>query len=199
MATLPPVPLPGARARPDATERILKAAATRLAISGASAMTMQEVAEEAGVSKGLIHYHFQDKDTLLVRLVVWITEGLVRREQSALARSTPHGAIDDLWRWLEAELARGHVRALVELAGWRGGSVRPAAAEAMRMRRVAATASAERLFSLLALRPRVPAVLLGDLLVAFVDGLACSPAGTGGTDARAAFDVLWLALLGLAE
>jgi AcrR family transcriptional regulator len=185
--------------RSDATERILKAAATRLAISGASMMTMQEVAEEAGVSKGLIHYHFHDKDTLLVRLVGWITEGLVRREGAALATSTPQGAIDDLWRWLEAELARGHVRALVELAGWHTGGVRSAAAEAMRMRRMASRTSAERLFALLALRPRVPSVLLGDLLVTFLDGLASTPARAGGGEARAAFDVLWLALLGLAE
>jgi hypothetical protein len=42
-------------------------------------------------------------------------------------------------------------------------------------------------------------VLLGDLLVTFVDGLASAPTGAGGADARAAFDVLWLALLGLAE
>ena len=194
-----PVPHPDAGARPGATERILKAAATRLAMSGASALTMQEVAEEAGVSKALIHYHFHDKDTLLARLVLWITEGLVRREHAALATSTPHGAIDDLWRWLDAELARGHIRALVELAGWRAGQVSDAAAEAMRMRRLASTASAERLFSLLALRPRVPAVLLGDLLVTFVDGLASVPPGTGGIEVRAAFDVLWLALLGLAE
>ena len=199
MTATPPLPFPGARVRPDATERILKAAATRLAVSGASAMTMQEVAEEAGVSKGLIHYHFHDKDTLLVRLVRWIDDGLVRRERAALAASTPHGAIDDLWRWLDGELARGHVRALVELAGWPGAGVRSATADAMRMRRMAATASAERLFALLALRPRVPSVLLGELLVTFVDGLASSPAGAGGTDARAAFDVLWLALLGLAE
>ena len=61
----PPPSVPAARMRPDATERILKAAATRLAISGASMLTMQEIAEEAGVSKGLIHYHFHDKDTLL--------------------------------------------------------------------------------------------------------------------------------------
>src|SRR5688572_24743307 len=194
----PSLPLPS-RTRPDATARILEAAAGRLAVSGASALTMQEVADEAGVSKGLIHYHFQDKDTLLARLVLWMAEGLVRRERAALAASTPHGAIDDLWRWLEAELARGHMRALVELAGWRGGNVRPATAEAMRMRRVAATASAERLFALLALRPRVPSVLVGDLLVTFVDGLASVPAGVGGEDTRAAFDVLWLALLGLAD
>lgn len=199
MTATPPVPIPKAHARPDATERILKAAATRLAVSGASALTMQEVAEEAGVSKGLIHYHFHDKDTLLARLVLWITEGLVRREQDALSASTPHGAIDDLWSWLEAELARGHVRALVELASWRSGAVGDATAEAVRVRRMASTASAERLFALLALRPRVPPVLLGDLLVTFIDGLASVPAGAGGVEARAAFDVLWLALLGLAE
>ena len=199
MTATPPFPASAPRMRPDATERILQAAATRLAISGASVMTMQEVAEEAGVSKGLIHYHFHDKDTLLVRLVMWIAEGLVRREHAALATSAPQGAIDDLWRWLEEELARGHVRALVELAGWRGGRVRSSAAEAMRMRRMAATASAERLFALLALRPRVPLVLLGDLLVTFLDGLASAPARAQGAEARAAFDVLWLALLGLAE
>ena len=199
MTATPSVPVPNSRARPDATERILRAAATRLAVSGASALTMHEVAEEAGVSKGLIHYHFHDKDTLLARLVLWITEGLVRREREALSTSTPHRAIDDLWRWLEAELARGHVRALVELAGWRGGDVSGAAAEAMRVRRMAATASAERLFALLALRPRVPPILLGDLLVTFTDGLASVPAGVAGAETRAAFDVLWLALLGLAE
>jgi AcrR family transcriptional regulator len=180
-------------------ERILKAAATRLAISGASVLTMQEVAEEAGVSKGLIHYHFHDKDTLLARLVLWMAEGLVRRERAALASSTPAGAIDDLWRWLDGELTRGHARALVELAGWRGAKVRAATAQAIRLRRAASQASVERLFSLLELRSRVPSALVGDLLVTFVDGLTTAPDQDGRATARASFDVLWLALLGLAD
>ena len=198
MAATPPLP-PVVRGRRDATERILKAAATRLSLSGASALTLHEVAEEAGVSKALIHYHFQDKDTLLARLAEWMADGLVRRERGALATSTPGGAIDDLWRWLEAELARGHARALVELAAWRGARVRAAAGDAMRLRRAASAASAERLYTLLALRPRVPTVLVGDLLVTFIDGLAAAPEGDGKADSRGAFDVLWLALLGLAE
>jgi hypothetical protein len=74
-----------------------------------------------------------------------------------------------------------------------------AAAEAMRLRRMASTASAERLFSLLALRSRVPPVLLGEVLVTFLDGLASAVVPETGGDTRAAFDVLWLALLGLAE
>jgi hypothetical protein len=58
---------------------------------------------------------------------------------------------------------------------------------------------AERLFGLLSLRSRVPMSLVGDLLVTFVDGLAATPAESARGNARAAFDVLWLALLGLAE
>lgn len=199
MSASPSLPEPGARVRADATERILKAAATRLAVSGASMVTMQEIADEARVSKALIHYHFHDKDTLLARLAMWMAEGLVRREHAALATSPPQDAIDDLWRWLDAELGRGHVRALVELASWPSGRVRAATAEGMRLRRVASTTSVERLFALLALRPRVPSPLLGDVLVTFLDGLSSAPAGGDGADARAAFDVLWLALLGLAE
>ena len=199
MTAVPPAPVPSARRRSSATERILQSAATRLALSGASVLTMQEVADAAGVSKALIHYHFHDKDRLLTRLVTWMAAGLVRRERAALATSTPQSAIDDLWRWLEAELARGHIRALVELAGWRDRAVRAAASEAMRLRREAATSSADRLFALLGLRSRVPVPLLGDLIVTFVDGVAAAPEGRRAADARVAFDVLWLALLGLAE
>jgi AcrR family transcriptional regulator len=194
-----PSPVSSRRSRADTMERILRAAATRLAVSGASTLTMHEVADEARVSKGLIHYHFRDKDTLLARLVLWMAEGLVRREREALEASTPGGAINDLWQWLEAELTRGHVRALVELAGWQGAEVRAATVAATRLRRDASQASAERLFALLALRPRVPSALVGDLLVTFVDGLASAPDHDGRAGARAAFDVLWLALLGLAD
>lgn len=192
-------PVSRGRPRSDATERILSSAAARLAISGVAALTMHEVAEEAGVSKGLIHYHFHDKDTLLTRLVLWMGDGLVRRERAALGSSTPQSAIDDLWRWLEGELTRGHARALVELASWPSGRVAGATVEVRKLRRVASTASAERLFGLLALRPRVPSTLLGELLVTFQDGLAASAERNTGGDARAAFDVLWLALLGLAD
>jgi len=49
------------RPRADAAERILRAAIRCIVTSGAAALTMHEVSEEAGVSKGLIHYHFHDK------------------------------------------------------------------------------------------------------------------------------------------
>ena len=187
------------RPRVDAAERILRAAVRRIVISGAGALTMHEVAEEAGVSKGLIHYHFHDKETLLARMVEWMARNLVAREREALVHSVPRHAIDDLWAWLSAELERGHVRVLLELAQWRGPLVERAVHAAYLARRSAAAASIDSLFALLALRPRVPAPLLADVVVPFVDGLAAATGIDPEFNARAAFDVFWLSLLSLAE
>lgn len=187
------------RVRLSAPERILRATAVCIVESGAVALTMQEVAEEAEVSKGLIHYHFHDKDTLLARLVEWMTQQLVAREAAALARSTPRSALDDLWRWLWGEVERGHLHVLLELGEWRNELVHRASRAALRARREASAETVARLFALLELRPRVPAPLVADVVVAFVDGLAAASRADSDRDPRAAFDVLWLSLLSLAE
>jgi AcrR family transcriptional regulator len=76
-------------------ERILYAAAARIVASGTANLSMQDVADTAGVSKGLIHYHFHDKETL-TRPIEWMTHESVEREAATLARSTPKTAVDDL-------------------------------------------------------------------------------------------------------
>lgn len=190
---------PFGRSRPTAAERILRATAARIAHSGAAALTMSEVAEEAGVSKGLIHYHFHDKETLLARVVEWMSRQIVERERAALGSSTARTAIDDLWRFLSEELDRGHLRVLVELTEWRGDLVRRESLIAGRVRREAACATIERLFQLLDLKPRVPLDLIADAVVAFRDGLAIAVLRDPESNPRAAFDVFWLAMLGLTE
>ncbi|HEX5435656.1 MAG TPA: TetR/AcrR family transcriptional regulator [Gemmatimonadaceae bacterium] len=194
-----PPPIVERRSRPDAADRILRATVRCIVDAGAVALTMHDVAEEAGVSKGLIHYHFHDKDTLLARAVEWMARHLVMRERAALAESTPRRAIDDLWGWLASELERGYVRVLIELAEWRNPRVRNAVRASATARREVASASVEHLFSLLGLRPRLPAALLADVVVAFIDGLAISKGLEQERNARAAFDVFWLSLLSLAE
>ena len=166
---------------------------------GPGVVSLQDVADRAGVSKGLIHYHFDDRETLLARLAGWLADAVVSREMAALASATPQTAVDHLWRWLEDELARGDVRALVELAHDPGEAVRDAVRAADGRRREAAAATTERLFALLGLRPRVPAQMMADVVVAFVDGLALERGLAPDRPRRIAFDVLWLALLGLAE
>jgi len=194
-----PLPRPDKKPRPDAADRILRATARAIVHSGAVSVTMSEVAEEAAVSKGLIHYHFHDKETLLARLVEWITRSLLERERRALADSAPRQAVDDLWRWLESELERGHIRVLNELSEWRGELVMRSIRESARSRRVAAADTIEHLFQLLGLRLRVPSGLVAEVVVAFMDGLAVSSVVAPEANPRASFDVMWLALLGLAE
>lgn len=195
-------PRPGQTAddrRLSTPERILYAAATRIVAGGTANLSMQDVADAAGVSKGLIHYHFHDKETLLTRLIEWMTQESVDREAATLARSTPKTAVDDLWRWVAGEIDRGHLRVLNELAQERGPLISNAIRRSARVRREAAMVTVDRLFALLELRPRVPVQLLADVIVAFIDGLAIHASLAPDANHRVAFDVLWLSLLSLAE
>lgn len=188
------------------TRRILAAATRQIASGGAASLSMSDIAREANVSKALIHYHFQDKDTLLARLVEQLANDVVVRERAALARyEGQHNplAVDALWEWLDNELQRGDIRALVELDSCRGASVREAARRAAELRRTVAKATVDRLFGILELKSRIEPALLANVFVAFVDGLAIdssfAPTGESSAKARIAFDVFWLAMLSLAE
>ena len=187
------------RVAPPTAERILEAAARCVRTRGAADTSRHDVAVEAGVSTALIHYHFKTKEALLARLVRSLAEAVVARERQALADAQPAGAVDRLWACLAAELTRGDIRVLAELAGTPAVEVRRASAAAAHERRAAAVGTVERIFELLSLRPRVPSAMLAAVITAFVDGLAVSAAVDDNENPRVAFDVFWLALLGLAE
>jgi AcrR family transcriptional regulator len=157
------------------------------------------VANAAGVSKALIHYHYKDKESLLEQVALWATAASVERERRALDGSTAADAVDAVWRWLDGELQGGHLRLLVELGQYRAPRVRAAVADALRLRRDGSMHTIRRLFELLELRPRVPVELLAGVVVAFIDGLASRPESEAPDDARVTFDVFWLSLLSLAE
>ena len=190
------VPPPSRR---NAAERILRGAARCLVVKGAAELSMQDVADAAGVSKALIHYHYRDKEALLEQVAVWATAQVLERERAALDGATASTAVDALWRWLDEELDGGHLRLLLELGQYHVPRVRIALQESLRVRREAATDSIRRLFELLELRPRVPEEMLAGVVVAFIDGLASHPRGTDASDIRVTFDVFWLSLLSLAE
>jgi AcrR family transcriptional regulator len=199
LSSVPRTAQPAGERRLSTPERILFAAAARVVAGGTANLSMQDVADAAGVSKGLIHYHFHDKETLLTRLIEWMTRELVDREAATLVRSTPKTAVDDLWMWVAGEIERGHLRVLNELAQERGPLISDAIKLSARVRREAAAVTVDRLFAILELRPRVPVQLLADVIVAFIDGLAIHAALAPDANHRVAFDVLWLSLLSLAE
>jgi AcrR family transcriptional regulator len=187
------------KARRNAAERILHGATDRLIEVGAAELSLHDVAVHVGVSKALIHYHFHDKESLLTRVVGWVTEEITTRQRDALAHSAPGRAVDDLWEWLSGELKRGQLRVLLELTQYRATAVRDAIRESVTVRQTAMAGTIGRLFDLLELSPRVPVELLARVVIAFDDGLALRPATGEGAEERVAFDIFWLSILSLAE
>lgn len=185
--------------RGAAAGRILEATSACIVQKGAADVSLQDVAEAAGVSKALIHYHFHDKGELLARLVEWLRLGLVARQETALAGVSASAALDALWQWLSDELERGDLRALLDLALVQGTAVQAAVNATAAARREAAGHVTIQLFDALGLRPRVPASLIADAFIAFVDGLALDRVVAPERNARISFDVFWLAILGLTD
>ena len=185
--------------RGAAAGRILEATSACIVQKGAADVSLQDVAEAAGVSKALIHYHFHDKGELLARLVEWLRVGLVARQSTALSGVSGSAALDALWQWLSDELERGDLRALLDLTLVQGEAVQSAVRITAAERRDAATEVITQLFEALGLKPRVPSALIGHAFVAFVDGLALDRVVEPERNARISFDVFWLAMLSLTD
>ena len=183
----------------DARVRIVDAGVRCIAREGVTGASMAAIAVEAGVSKALLHYHYHDRSTLLAEIVERIGIRTVERERTAVDESDSMGGLDALWRWLEGELRRGELAALAELALVREAPVRRATRSTASNRRQSAARTIERLFAELDLTPRVPAPLMADAAVAFVDGLALDVANGSAREPRVSYDIFWLALLGLTE
>jgi AcrR family transcriptional regulator len=96
--------------------RILDAAYRRLAKEGYAALSMREIAKDAGVNHALIHYHFRTKDQLVVAVLDEANRQLLERQQRMYRGP---GGFAEKWaearRFYEADLASGFVRVQAEL------------------------------------------------------------------------------------
>lgn len=82
--------LDGAGGGGDRRARIVAAARKLLAEEGYDRVTMKQVAREAGVAQGLIHYYFSGKDEILVEVLARTSEEYAN-ESGHLVRSSPEG------------------------------------------------------------------------------------------------------------
>jgi AcrR family transcriptional regulator len=102
--------------RHDTKARILEAAFQRLAREGYAALSVREIARDAGVNFALIHYHFESKDKLVIAVLDEANRRLLERQQRLYAAP---GAFAEKWaqarRFYENDVASGFVRVLVEL------------------------------------------------------------------------------------
>lgn len=100
----------------DTKARILSAAFRRLASEGYAALSVREIAKDAGVNHALINYHFRSKDQLVIEVLDAANRRLLAR-QDEMYRSP--GGYAQKWaqarRFYESDLASGFVRVQAEL------------------------------------------------------------------------------------
>lgn len=74
--------------------QLLSAAFRALSAEGYDAVTLQTIADHAGVSKGVVHYYFDNKEAVLSALLEWLTGRISAKEEAAVrAQSTAAGKL----------------------------------------------------------------------------------------------------------
>ena len=58
--------------KPDTSEKILQAAFTVLSRQGYENASIKDIAEEAGVAQGLVHYHYKSKQLLVLAVLGYV-------------------------------------------------------------------------------------------------------------------------------
>lgn len=100
----------------DTKAKILDAAFRRLALDGYAALSVREIARDAGVNHALINYHFGTKDQLVIDVLDAANRKLLAR-QTAMYQGP--GGFADKWaearRFYASDLASGFVRVQAEL------------------------------------------------------------------------------------
>jgi len=76
-----------AQAAEDRRAELIRVAYRVMARDGVHRVPLQQISTEAGVSKGLLIYHFQTKDGLVLAALEWVLEATETRIRSHLAES----------------------------------------------------------------------------------------------------------------
>lgn len=96
--------------------KIMEAAFRRLATEGYAALSVREIAKDAGVNHALINYHFRSKDQLVIEVLDAANRRLLERQKGMYAEP---GGFAHKWaqarRFYADDLASGFVRVQAEL------------------------------------------------------------------------------------
>lgn len=172
--------MPGQRApEEERKEQILRAALTIATRERLEGLSTRRVASEAGLSNGLVFFHFKTKDALLVALLDWLLEETAVPEIDADLLRIP-SALDRLLELLRREIARLLVeRSRVELffdywvMGTRHPEIRQRIRGALERYRALLRPMAEEIVAEAPERfPGVSAEGLAAVVVGFIEGCA---------------------------
>ena len=183
---------------PATVDRIVSAACAALGELGLHGVTIGIVAERAGVSTALVHYHFDTKALLLVAAAGSIAAQRAERRVAALSTERGLAALDALWSSLEASVNDGSARAHLELILCSREDA--AVAAALADKRGAEIAELQRripqLLRELGAAPHAAPDEIAASVDAALDGLVIAVLGGQQPAAvRAAYDAFWLSLI----
>lgn len=156
----------------DTRARILDAAFRRLASEGYAALSVREIARDAGVNHALINYHFRSKDQLVIEVLDAANQRLLARQSSMYGAP---GGFAAKWaqarRFYESDLASGFVRVQAEL--WAASFSNPELREKflprlMAWKQLVRDAVGEALAALEAGGRRLPPALSADVIACWI-------------------------------
>lgn len=179
-------------------DRILRAALRELAARGSAGLTMARVADSAGVSTALLHYHYETRQRLLVAAANVLLETRQRARAVAAREHQGLAALDAIWQALVAAARDGTERARVELNSIAAsdGELASRLATARSEERAMWLAAVPTLLRDLGAAPALSSEELAALVHTTVDALGTQLAlGEDAVSARATFDAFWLLLV----
>ena len=186
------------RSKQKSRESILNAVESVLRKRGAHYTTMDTVANAAGCVKGLLHYHFDTKQKLLVEAVTRIARARETAWREAFDTPDPQEAVDRTWALIRKEADSGTLRAWSSLVALADPKVDQAVSTAAgRLRDLMAEGTA-RLLETTGVEASVPTREMGWLLAAVVHGMTFQAAAGADLDVlENAYAAAWLGLLSL--
>jgi transcriptional repressor BetI len=156
-------------AETDRRTRLVEATIAVIAESGYRGATVGAVARRAGVSAGLVAFHFGDKDGLLAATLLHLVAGLHRAHLDRLAAAaTPRARVDAVVDALLGDVQFERATAQVWLAFW---SEVPTTPRFARLQRLYARRTRSNLAAAFAaVAPRGAALRLAEATAALIDG-----------------------------
>lgn len=111
--------------RTETRERILRAAVDTLATQGFSTSTARAIAATGGFAPGVIYYHFEDLEDLLLAAMRYTSDSRMDRYTTRTQGVRSAGELLPVLRELyEEDVATGHIAAVQELVAGAVGSTR---------------------------------------------------------------------------
>jgi TetR/AcrR family acrAB operon transcriptional repressor len=161
----------------ESQHRVLDAAIVVLAERGVTATSIQDIATEAGLSKGAVHYHFDNKEELLVQVLdrcCAIVEMRVRSvfEEPGLPMERVRRAIVEMWTLRRDGAPEFRVLAELHVLARQNATIREAFGAAYRQSRAQIVEIGFKRLLEMGVRPKVSTDVGARLLLATLDGLA---------------------------